>query len=59
FVVRLRTRVIYQLETTQFEVRTLAFAVLTFPTDAVWWNKPLNIQHPHPVYWKSTEFGSE
>ncbi|KAG1896588.1 uncharacterized protein F5891DRAFT_958556, partial [Suillus fuscotomentosus] len=43
FVVRLRTRAIYHLETTQFEVRTLASAVLTFLTDAVWWNKPLNI----------------
>ncbi|KAG2353829.1 hypothetical protein BDR07DRAFT_1308129 [Suillus spraguei] len=55
FVVQLITRAIYHLEITQLEVGTLAFAVLNFLTYAVWWNKPLNVQHPHPVYWKSTE----
>ncbi|KAG2076125.1 hypothetical protein BDR04DRAFT_1003752 [Suillus decipiens] len=55
FVIQLITRAIYQLETTQLETGTLAFAVLSFLTYAVWWNKPLNVQCPHPVYWKSTE----
>ncbi|KAG2089993.1 uncharacterized protein F5147DRAFT_755527 [Suillus discolor] len=55
FVMQLITRAIYHLETTQLEVGTLAFAVLNFLTYAVWWDKPLNVQCPHPVYWKSTE----
>ncbi|KAG1886601.1 hypothetical protein F4604DRAFT_1571826 [Suillus subluteus] len=55
FVMQLITRAIYHLETTQLEAGTLAFAVLNFLTYAVWWNKPLNVQCPHPVYWKSTE----
>ncbi|KAG2040471.1 hypothetical protein BDR03DRAFT_948870 [Suillus americanus] len=55
FIMQLITRAIYHLETTQLEVGTLAFAVLNFLTYAVWWNKPLNVQCPHPVYWKSTK----
>ncbi|KAG1805280.1 hypothetical protein EV424DRAFT_1493722 [Suillus variegatus] len=55
FVMQLITRVIYHLEITQLEVGTLAFAVLNFLTYAVWWNKPLDVQCPHPVYWKLTE----
>ncbi|KAG2357301.1 hypothetical protein BDR07DRAFT_1420831 [Suillus spraguei] len=55
FVMQLITRAIYHLETTQLEIGTLAFAVLNFLTYAVWWDKPLNVQCPHPVYWKSTE----
>ncbi|KAG2360612.1 hypothetical protein BDR07DRAFT_1412090 [Suillus spraguei] len=54
FILQLITRAIYHLEITQLEVGTLAFAVLNFITYAVWWNKPLNVQYPHPVYWKST-----
>ncbi|KAG1797321.1 uncharacterized protein HD556DRAFT_1440875 [Suillus plorans] len=55
FVMQLITRAIYHLETTQLEVGTLAFAVLNFLTYAAWWDKPLNVQCPHPVYWKSTK----
>ncbi|KAG2062826.1 hypothetical protein BDR04DRAFT_1111983 [Suillus decipiens] len=55
FVMQLMTRAIYHLEITQLELGTLAFAVLNFLTYAVWWNKPLNVQCPHPVHWKSTE----
>ncbi|KAG1870354.1 hypothetical protein C8R48DRAFT_549141, partial [Suillus tomentosus] len=51
FVMQLITRAIYRLETTQLEVGTLAFAVLNFLTYAAWWDKPLNVQCPHPVYW--------
>ncbi|KAG1851445.1 hypothetical protein DFJ58DRAFT_684876 [Suillus subalutaceus] len=54
FVMQLITRAIYHLETTQLEVGTLAFAVLDFLTYAAWWNKPLGVECPHPVYWKST-----
>ncbi|KAG1896997.1 uncharacterized protein F5891DRAFT_563029 [Suillus fuscotomentosus] len=53
FVMQLITRAVYHLETTQLEVGTLAFAVLNFLTYAVWWGKPLNVQCPYPVYWKS------
>jgi hypothetical protein len=55
FIMQLITRAIYHLETTQLEAGTLAFAVLDLLTYAVWWNKPLDVQCPHPVYWKSTE----
>ncbi|KAG2064494.1 hypothetical protein BDR04DRAFT_1162504 [Suillus decipiens] len=55
FVMQLITRVIYGLEITQLEIGTLAFAVLNFLTYAVWWNKPLDVRCPYPVYWKSTE----
>ncbi|KAG2353828.1 hypothetical protein BDR07DRAFT_1465403 [Suillus spraguei] len=54
-IMQLITRAIYHLETTQLETGTLAFAVLNFLTYTVWWNKPLDVQCPHPVYWKSTE----
>ncbi|KAG2093350.1 uncharacterized protein F5147DRAFT_585529 [Suillus discolor] len=52
---QLITRAIYHLETTQLEVGTLAFAVLNFLTYAVWWDKPLNVQCPHPVYWNVSD----
>ncbi|KAG2069675.1 hypothetical protein BDR04DRAFT_1156518 [Suillus decipiens] len=55
FLMQLITRVIYHLEITQLEVGTLAFAFLNFLIYALWWHKPLNVQCPHPVYWKSTE----
>ncbi|KAG1797311.1 uncharacterized protein HD556DRAFT_1233455 [Suillus plorans] len=54
FIMQLVTRVIYPLEITQLEVGTLAFAVLNFLTYAAWWNKPLDVECPHPMYWKST-----
>ncbi|KAG2159538.1 uncharacterized protein EDB93DRAFT_1218287 [Suillus bovinus] len=54
FVIQLITRAIYHLETTQLEVGTLAFAVLNFLTYAAWWDKPLDVQCPYPVHWKST-----
>ncbi|KAG2112824.1 hypothetical protein BD769DRAFT_1114818 [Suillus cothurnatus] len=55
FIMQLLTRAIYRLETTQLEAGTLAFAVLNFLIYAVWWNKPLNVQCPHPVYRKPTK----
>ncbi|KAG1742646.1 uncharacterized protein EDB91DRAFT_1236838 [Suillus paluster] len=48
FVLQLISRVIFHLEITQLEVGTLAFAVFTFIIYAVWWNKPLDVQCPHP-----------
>jgi len=59
FVLQLLSRAVYHLEITHIEVATLAFAVLNFFTYALWWNKPLNVQCPHPVHWKSTESSSE
>ncbi|KAG2112822.1 hypothetical protein BD769DRAFT_1364331 [Suillus cothurnatus] len=55
FIMQLITRAIYHIETTQLEAGTLAFAVLNLLTYAVWWNKPLDVQCPHPVHWKLTE----
>ncbi|OJA17459.1 hypothetical protein AZE42_11663 [Rhizopogon vesiculosus] len=55
FVLQLISRAIYHLETTQLEAATLAFAVLSFISYAAWWNKPLDVQCPHPVYWRSTK----
>jgi hypothetical protein len=59
FVLQLLSRAVYHLEITHIEVATLAFAVLNFFTYALWWNKPLNVQCPHPVHWKPTESSSE
>ncbi|KAG2151492.1 hypothetical protein DEU56DRAFT_960449 [Suillus clintonianus] len=55
FTLQLLSRTIYHLEPTQFEVGTLAFVVLNFITYTVWWHKPLDVDCPHPVYWKSTK----
>jgi hypothetical protein len=51
FVLQLISRKICHLETTQLEAGTLGFAVLSFIAYAAWWNKPLDVQFPHPVYW--------
>ncbi|KAG1808445.1 uncharacterized protein BJ212DRAFT_1436476 [Suillus subaureus] len=59
FILQLLSRVIYHLEITHIEVATLAFAVLNFISYAVWWNKPLDVQCPHPVHWKSAESNPE
>ncbi|KAG1730557.1 uncharacterized protein EDB91DRAFT_1059422, partial [Suillus paluster] len=55
FILQLISRTICHLDTTKLETGTLAFAVLNFLTYAVWWNKPLDVQCPYPVYCKSTE----
>ncbi|KAG2030574.1 hypothetical protein BDR03DRAFT_974371 [Suillus americanus] len=55
FVMQFVTRVIYHLEITQLEVGTFIFAVFTFLTYAMWWNKPLDVRCSHPVYWKLRE----
>ncbi|KAG2069345.1 hypothetical protein BDR04DRAFT_1156711 [Suillus decipiens] len=55
FVMQLIARVIYHLEITQLEVGTLTFAVLNFLTYALWWNKPLDVQCPHPVHLKKAQ----
>jgi hypothetical protein len=59
FVLQLLSRAIYHLEITHIEVATLAFSILNFFTYGLWWNKPLNVQCPHPVYWKSTKSNLE
>ncbi|KAG0697661.1 hypothetical protein DFH29DRAFT_856633 [Suillus ampliporus] len=55
FVLQLISRAVLHLTTTVIETGTLAFAVLDFLTHVVWWDKPLNVECPYPVYWKSTE----
>jgi hypothetical protein len=59
FILQLLSRAVYHLEITHIEVATLAFAILNFFIYALWWNKPLDVQCPHPVYWKSTESNLE
>ncbi|KAG1872202.1 hypothetical protein F4604DRAFT_1768020 [Suillus subluteus] len=59
FILQLLSRAIYHLDITHIEVATLAFAVLNFLSYAMWWNKPLDVQCPHPVYWKSAESNPE
>jgi hypothetical protein len=55
FVLQLISRAIYHLGTTQLEAGTFAFAVFSFITYAAWWNKPLDVQCPHQVYWTLTD----
>ncbi|KAG2035036.1 hypothetical protein BDR03DRAFT_923490 [Suillus americanus] len=55
FVMQFITRIIYHLRITQLEVGTFIFAVFSFLTYAMWWNKPLDVRYSHPVYWKSRE----
>ncbi|KAG0695930.1 hypothetical protein DFH29DRAFT_246079 [Suillus ampliporus] len=55
FALQLMSRALYRLETTLLEAGTLAFVVLSFVAYVVWWNKPLDVQCPYPVYCKSTE----
>lgn len=55
FAMQFVTRIIYHFRITQLEVGTFAFAVFVFFTYAMWWNKPLDVRCPHPVYWKSTK----
>ncbi|KAG0695929.1 hypothetical protein DFH29DRAFT_879711 [Suillus ampliporus] len=55
FVLQLISRAVYHLETTLLETGTLAFVVLNFITYAGWWNKPLDVQCPYPVYCKVSE----
>jgi hypothetical protein len=59
FILQLLSRAIYHLEITQIEVATFAFSILNFFTYGLWWNKPLNVECPHPVYWKSTKSNLE
>ncbi|KAG1872167.1 hypothetical protein F4604DRAFT_789261 [Suillus subluteus] len=59
FIMQLLSRVIYHLDITHIEMAILAFVVLNFFSYALWWNKPLDVQCPHPIYWKSTESNSE
>ncbi|TDL16980.1 hypothetical protein BD410DRAFT_754858 [Rickenella mellea] len=47
------------LPITELEVVTLAFAVLSLATYALWWNKPLDVQCPVPVHLSSPNPESE
>ena len=39
-------RGVEHLPITEFEIMTLAFAVLNFATYWLWWHKPLNVRYP-------------
>lgn len=42
------------LVVTELELLTLAFASLNVVTYFFWWNKPVDVRHPHPVHSKSS-----
>ncbi|ETW84774.1 hypothetical protein HETIRDRAFT_473500 [Heterobasidion irregulare TC 32-1] len=42
-------RTVEHLPLTELEVMTLAFTILTMPSRAFWWQKPLNVRLPVPV----------
>ncbi|RDB27421.1 hypothetical protein Hypma_004303 [Hypsizygus marmoreus] len=44
FIIQFVARCIEQLPSTELEVLTIAFAVLSIGTYGLWWNKPLNVQ---------------
>jgi len=50
FITQCIVRGAYQLEVTELEVTTLAFAVLTGVIYYLWWNKPLDVRCSVPVY---------
>ena len=46
FILQCIARGVVRLPITEFEVMTLAFAILTFATYGLWWHKPLNVRYP-------------
>jgi hypothetical protein len=46
FILQCIARGVIHLPITEFEIMTLAFAVLNFATYALWWHKPLNVGCP-------------
>ncbi|KAF8581442.1 hypothetical protein K439DRAFT_1636153 [Ramaria rubella] len=49
FALQCIARAVQGLSITELEVATLAFVALNLVTYGLWWNKPLNVQCPHPV----------
>ncbi|EIW76516.1 hypothetical protein CONPUDRAFT_64356 [Coniophora puteana RWD-64-598 SS2] len=51
FCVQLIARRSYDLAITPLEIGTTGFAVLCCITYALWWDKPLNVNHPRRLEW--------
>ena len=52
FILQCIARGVTHLPITEFEIMTLAFAVLNFATYGLWWHKPLNVRYPVRVLQK-------
>jgi hypothetical protein len=52
FILQCIARGVVHLPITEFEIMTLAFAVLNFATYGLWWHKPLNVRCPVHVLLK-------
>jgi hypothetical protein len=52
FILQCIARGVAHLPITEFEIMTLAFAVLNFVTYGLWWHKPLNVRCPVHVLLK-------
>ena len=50
FIIQFILRIAYGLALTEFEVATLAFAVINGATYYLWWRKPLDVRCSVPVY---------
>ena len=55
FVMQCIARGIKHLPVTHLEIVTLAYAAMNFVIYVFWWNKPLNVDRPVRVFWKSGE----
>ena len=55
FIVQCIARGEQRLALTELELVTLALASLNAITFAIWWHKPLGVQEPVKVYWKTSE----
>ena len=50
FIIQFILRTANGLDVTQFEVQTLAFAIISGTTYYLWWHKPLDVRCSVPVY---------
>jgi hypothetical protein len=60
FILQCIARGVEHLPITEFEIMTLAFAVLNFATYGLWWHKPLNVRYPvHVLQKENSDNGRE
>jgi hypothetical protein len=59
FIVQCIARGQQQLALTELELVTLALASLNAVTFAIWWHKPLGVQEPVRIYFKTDAFKTE
>jgi hypothetical protein len=56
FIVQCIARGVAKITLTQMELATLAFSVLNIILCMLWWNKPLGVAYPFPVYYRSAVY---